>query len=97
MQVLPYACTNENREAWRPLVRSKAAPLVRHAVSFSDAALRINRNIWHQWKPAIVFKPQQTPSIMSPFEVRCVAETVHVCLGDLTCCSDASSPLSEIT
>ena len=43
-------------------------PLVQDAGSLSEAALVLNRDIWSIW--GIVFQANQTPDIMSPFQVK---------------------------
>ena len=42
-------------------------PLVQNATSLSEAALILNKEIWSIW--GIAFKSNQTPDIMSPFQV----------------------------
>lgn len=65
--VLPYASVDEPRDNWRPLFFQRFLPLIQDAGSLSEAALILNENIWSIWD--IVFKPNQTPEIMSPFQV----------------------------
>ncbi len=58
---------DEPRDNWRPLFFQRFLPLIQDARSLSEAALILNENIWSIW--GIVFKPNQTPEIMSPFQV----------------------------
>lgn len=44
--VLPYACANERREAWRKILHEKAAPLVQECASPGEAALRLNQRLF---------------------------------------------------
>jgi hypothetical protein len=67
--VLPYAVLGEPRDDWRALFTDKFGPLVKHAASITEAAQTLNKHIWGLWTPNILFVPDQTPKIMSPFEV----------------------------
>jgi hypothetical protein len=50
--------------------------LVQGAQSTTEAAMAINRGIWQFW--GIVFKPDQTPEIMSPSQAcTCVMPLFH--------------------
>ncbi len=66
--VLPYANLDEPRDAWRAVFTRTLTPLVANATSLTDAALRLNRDMWALW--GIVFKANQTPMILSPSQVR---------------------------
>ena len=59
---------DEPRDDWRGLFFSRFLPLVQDAGSLSEAALVLNRDIWSIW--GIVFQANQTPDIMSPFQVK---------------------------
>ena len=66
----PYAVLAEPRDGdWRALLHRKLAPLVANASSVTDAAQRVNKRLWSLWDPPIVFVADQTPAIMSPFQV----------------------------
>ncbi len=65
--VLPYANLDEPRDDWRLLFQPLMAPVVANASSITEAAQVLNRDIWAMW--GIVFKPHQTPDIMSPSQV----------------------------
>ncbi|CAL5223901.1 g6497 [Coccomyxa viridis] len=65
--VLPYAIVDERRDNWRPLFQEHFSPLISDAAAISEAALTLNREIWQFWN--ITFKANQTPNIMSPFQV----------------------------
>mmetsp|Transcript_19972 Transcript_19972/g.43709 ORF Transcript_19972/g.43709 Transcript_19972/m.43709 type:complete len:342 (-) Transcript_19972:120-1145(-) len=68
--VLPYAVLGEPRDGdWRTIFNHKFSPLVKNVSSITEAAQTLNEHIWHMWQPNIVFVPDQTPAIMSPFEV----------------------------
>ena len=58
---------DEARDDWRGLFFMRFMPLVERASSLSEAALILNRDIWGIWN--ITFKANQTPDIMSPFQV----------------------------
>lgn len=58
---------DEPRDDWRGLFFTRFMPLVEGASSLSEAALILNRDIWAIWD--ITFKANQTPDIMSPFQV----------------------------
>ncbi len=63
-----YSCrVDERRDTWRPLFQERFSPLIRDAAGISEAALTLNREIWQFWN--ISFKANQTPNIMSPFQV----------------------------
>jgi hypothetical protein len=59
---------DEPRDAWRPLFFSRFLPLIKYATTLSKAALILNKEIWSIWN--VTFKANQTPDIMSPFQVR---------------------------
>ena len=71
--VAPYACFDEPRDEWRPLLSELLAPLVAGAASSREAAERINSLLWRQWDPPIRFMPNQTraghPGQLSPLSV----------------------------
>ena len=58
---------DERRDNWRPLFQERFSPLLSDAAGISEAALTLNREIWQFWN--ITFKANQTPDIMSPFQV----------------------------
>ena len=58
---------DERREDWRLLFQERFSPLISGATGLSGAALTLNREIWQLWN--ITFKANQTPDIMSPFQV----------------------------
>jgi pimeloyl-ACP methyl ester carboxylesterase len=45
-EILPYACVNETRDAWRPMLRKICAPLVADCKTPGEAACRLNENIF---------------------------------------------------
>ena len=59
---------DEPRDNWRGLFFSRFLPLVQDARSLSEATLILNRDIWGIW--GIIFEANQTPDIMSPFQVK---------------------------
>ena len=58
---------DELRDNWRPLFHERFSPLVKNATGISEAALLLNQHIWPIWN--ITFKANQTPDIMSQFQV----------------------------
>ncbi len=62
--VLPYASLDEPRDAWRAAFHPMLQDMVIGAKSTTEAAQLLNRDLWGLW--GIVFKPDQTPEIMSP-------------------------------
>ena len=44
--ILPYACVNETRDAWRRLLREKCEPLVADCQTPADAAHRLNQKLF---------------------------------------------------
>uniref|UniRef100_A0A7S3QL17 Transglutaminase-like domain-containing protein n=1 Tax=Dunaliella tertiolecta TaxID=3047 RepID=A0A7S3QL17_DUNTE len=65
--VLPYASLDEKRDDWRPVFSFLFSSKVRSAHSLTEAAQILNHGIWKIW--GITFQPDQTPEIMSPFQV----------------------------
>ena len=58
------------RDAWAPLFAQTLAPLVANATSLEEAAALVAWKVWDAFPgPRIVFKANQTPLIMSPFQV----------------------------
>ena len=45
-EILPYACVNETRDAWRQLLREKCAPLVQDCQTPAEAAQRLNQKLF---------------------------------------------------
>lgn len=73
--MLPYlqgivnACSmDEDRDGCRHSFQPLVTPLVSNASSISEAALMVNHHLWSMW--GIYFKPNQTPDILSPTQVR---------------------------
>lgn len=68
--VLPYTHFDERPEAWRATFAGKLSPLLRKDMSLRDAATSIQQGIWTSFgEPAIVFKHNQTPQVLSPSDV----------------------------
>ena len=44
--ILPYACVNETRDAWRGLLREKCEPLVADCQTPAEAAQRLNQKLF---------------------------------------------------
>lgn len=58
------------RDPWAPLFAETLAPLVANATSLEEAAALVAWKVWDAFPgPRIVFKANQTPLIMSPFQV----------------------------
>ena len=64
---VPACRVDERRDNWRPLFQEHFSPLISGATGLSDAALTLNKEIWQIWN--ITFEANQTPDIMSPFQV----------------------------
>ncbi|MEJ0090466.1 MAG: transglutaminase domain-containing protein [Limisphaerales bacterium] len=45
-EILPYACVNETRDGWRPMLRNICAPLVADCKTPGEAACRLNEKIF---------------------------------------------------
>ncbi len=67
LPILTTCSVDEARDTWRPLFWECFSPLVQAASGVSAAVLSLNKNIWSLWN--ITFKANQTPDIMSPFQV----------------------------
>eukprot|EP00300_Choanocystis_sp_HF-7_P025014 c26637_g1_i1.p1 GENE.c26637_g1_i1~~c26637_g1_i1.p1 ORF type:complete len:300 (+),score=60.04 c26637_g1_i1:45-944(+) len=69
--VLPYASLTEPRDPWRPLFRTKFAPLVNQTTSIGEAAILLNQLSWRIVDPPIIFvaAPPNQLNGYSPFEV----------------------------
>lgn len=64
---LPYACLDEPRQEWRPMLRERCAPLVADAKSAADAALTLNSRIWDLF--SVRYEPNLSPQILAPLDV----------------------------
>lgn len=62
--VLPYACMNEEREAWRARLRAECRPMIDGARSPGEAAQRLNQQVFPHFKVAYNtsrHRPDQNP------------------------------------
>ena len=75
MQLDQLCSVDEPRDNWRAMFFQRFLPLVQNASSLSEAALTLNKEIWSIW--GITFKSNQTPEIMSPFQVPKSALSLH--------------------
>lgn len=86
--VLPYAVLGEARDGdWRSMMWPRFRPLVAAAGSLTEAAQALNRGVWATWEPPLRFVADQTPAIMSPFQV--IAHGYASCTGMSTLLVDA--------
>lgn len=69
---------DEPRDNWRPLFHERFSRLVQNANGLSEAALALNRDIWSIWN--ITFLANQTPDIMSPFQVQTMPLPFYIVL-----------------
>lgn len=63
--VLPQTSIGENADDWRPLFREKFRPLVRDCKTPTDAAEKLNREIWDAL--GVHYSPQRDKPDQSPF------------------------------
>lgn len=75
--VLPYACCDEPRCHWRPLLHARCMPLVAGCASAAEAALALNARLWDELD--VRYEPNLSPRILSPSEV--VANGRASCTG----------------
>ena len=54
---------------WRGMFWPRFQHVVASAGSLTEAAQALNANLWATWQPPLRFVADQTPAIMSPFEV----------------------------
>ncbi len=64
--VLPYACVNERRDAWRARLRARCLPLVEGAESPAEAAALLNNAIWREL--GVKYSTQRRKPDQSPLE-----------------------------
>jgi hypothetical protein len=65
--VLPYTHFDERPELWRGYFNSKLGPLVSKSHSLREAATAVSDGIWTAFgEPAIHFKSNSTPEVLSP-------------------------------
>jgi len=69
--VLPPWSVDERRDEWRAFFLESLLPLVQGAGTLEEAAAFVNREVWRlpQFGGNITFLANQTPEIMSPFQV----------------------------
>ena len=65
--VLPYACLDEPRQDWRPLLHERCLPLVAHARTASEVVLALNGGMWE--KLGVRYEPNLSPTFMAPLDV----------------------------
>lgn len=86
--VLPYAVLGEPRDGdWRGMFWPRFQHVVASAGSLTEAAQALNANLWATWQPPLRFVADQTPAIMSPFEV--ITHGYASCTGMSTLLVDA--------
>jgi hypothetical protein len=65
--VLPYTHFDERPELWRGFFHAKLAPIVSNSQSLREAATAVTQGIWTAFgEPAIHFKSNSTPEVLSP-------------------------------
>jgi len=68
--VLPYTHFDERPENWRSTFTDQLSPLLKKDMSLQQAATAVQQGIWKAFgEPAIVFKSNQTPQVLSPSDV----------------------------
>lgn len=64
--VLPYACVNERRDAWRKVLRERCVELVRDCSTTGTAACRLNERLFPLLK--VKYSTKRWKADQSPFE-----------------------------
>ncbi len=64
--LLPYACVNERRDAWRSDFRTRFAPLVKDARTPGEAAVRLNQQIFAANQ--VAYSTKRKKADQSPYE-----------------------------
>jgi transglutaminase-like putative cysteine protease len=64
--VVPYACLNETRDAWRPKLRALALPLITGCKTPTEAAIRINQKLFDLVK--VHYSTERKRADQSPLE-----------------------------